>query len=324
MNWVVFSYSMSAQSRSSPRVTLWRRLRRVGAVSPAGGVYVLPARDECIEAFQWLAQEIRQAKGEALVMRIEQFEGLTEGELTALFNTARAEEYAEIAAEITALEKASKPKERAGLHDAIEKLRKRQADIARVDYFGCPEGAQVAARLAELAQTLAPERAPAPQVAATNITTFRDKTWVTRPRPHVDRLACAWFIRRFINPKAVIHYSLHPKPNEIAFDMEKGQFGHRGNLCTFETMILAFGLNDNGLSALAEIAHEIDLRDGKYVRPAEMGIDFVLQGWLRARLSDAELEQRGVALFEGLYIYFSQTRGITKASEAKPSPRRRR
>jgi hypothetical protein len=79
---VVFSYSLPSAGRSSPRVAVWRRLRTLGAVSPKGGVHVLPAHDECVEAFQWLAQEVEQAKGEALVMRVERFEGLTDAQLS--------------------------------------------------------------------------------------------------------------------------------------------------------------------------------------------------------------------------------------------------
>src|SRR5512136_2010318 len=96
MNWIVFSYSLPGKSGSGPRVSLWRGLRRLGAISPAGGAQVLPARDECLEAFQWLAREIRQAKGEAVVMRVEQFEGLTDQELIDRFHAVRAEDYAEI------------------------------------------------------------------------------------------------------------------------------------------------------------------------------------------------------------------------------------
>jgi hypothetical protein len=75
MSWLVFTYSLPTQSRSSPRVAVWRRLRRLGAFTVAGGAQVLPDREECLEAFQWLAQEIRKAKGEAQVMRVERFEG---------------------------------------------------------------------------------------------------------------------------------------------------------------------------------------------------------------------------------------------------------
>ena len=79
MTWIVFSYSLPSKAQSSPRVALWRRLRRLGAISPTGGVHILPARDECLEAFQWLVREVQQAQGEALVIHAERFEGLTDG-----------------------------------------------------------------------------------------------------------------------------------------------------------------------------------------------------------------------------------------------------
>jgi hypothetical protein len=143
-------------------------------------------------------------------------------------------------------------------------------------------------------------------VALASLTAYRDRRWVTRPRPHVDRLACAWLIRHFINPDAAIRYALEPEPDEISFDMTEAHFGHQGLLCTFETMIRAFQLNTPGLGTLAEIVHEIDLRDGQYSHPEQAGIDAILKGWLVAQLGDAELEAHGIALFEGLYAMFSQ------------------
>src|SRR5512136_2603826 len=105
MNWLVFSYSLPGKSGSGPRVSLWRRLRRLGAISPAGGAQVLPAREECLEAFQWLAREIRQAKGDAVVMRVEQFDGLTDQQLIDRFHLAREEDYAEIERSVRELDK---------------------------------------------------------------------------------------------------------------------------------------------------------------------------------------------------------------------------
>jgi hypothetical protein len=305
MNWVVFSYSLPTKSVSSPRVTLWRRLRRLGAISPAGGVQVLPARDECIEAFQWLAQEIRQAQGDALLMRVEQFEGLTDQQLIDLFHAARKEEYTELEAQAAELEKALgrrvKSTAQSDWRDALDKLRRRYAEINRVDYFDCPTGKQLAARLTRIEQLLSPQPTVAAHVNSVAIDDYRGKSWVTRPHPHVDRLACAWLIRRFVDPAAVIRYSSRPRSDEIAFDMEEGQFGHQGNLCTFETICRAFDLDDAGLRALAEIVHEIDLRDGRYIRPEIAGIEAVLDGWLLTGCSDTELESQGRTLFEGLY-----------------------
>jgi hypothetical protein len=305
MTWVVFSYSLPSKSHSSPRVALWRRLRRLGAIAPAGSVYVLPARDECVEAFQWLTQEVQQAQGEALMMHVERFEGLTDSELIELFRQARAQDYAEIDARATALEQRLgtpiHPEEQPRLQDTLLKLRRRHADVARVDFFDAPEGALLTSRLARIAQALVPSETAAARAAPASLAAYRNRRWVTRPRPHVDRLACIWLIRRFIDPTAVVRYATTPAPDEVAFDMRDGAFRHQGTLCTFETMLSAFGLHDPGLEAMAEIVHEIDLRDGRYARPETAGIDAILKGWLLARFADPDLEAHGVALFEGLY-----------------------
>lgn len=313
MPWTVLSYSLPSTPRSSPRVALWRRLRRLGAVSPTGGVHILPAEEECIEAFQWLAQEIRQAQGEALVMRVEQFDGLTDAQLIERFQQARAEEYGEIEAQLVALEQAvagsAQREDSPDLLDTLDKLRRRQADIKRVDYFHSLAGERITARLAALQQSLISHKEVVVPVPLASLTEYHDKQWVTRPRPHVDRLACAWLIRRFVNPNAAIRYALEPEPGEISFDMSNAHFGHAGQLCTFETMLQAFQLVEPGLQTMAEIVHEIDLRDGQYTHPELAGVDAILKGWLIATFSDAELEAHGLALFEGLYTMFSKKGG---------------
>jgi hypothetical protein len=320
MTWVVFSYSLPSKAQSSPRVALWRRLRRLGALSPTGGIHVLPDREECLEAFQWLAEEVQHAEGEALVMRVEQFEGLSDAALMDRFRGARAEDYAALDAQAAALEAQLtpelKPEERSRLRDMLERLRRQHSEVARIDFFDAPEGGLLASRLGHLAQALSAGEGSAAPVTPAALESYRDVRWVTRPRPHVDRLACIWLIRRFINPSAVIRYATAPEPDEVAFDMREGAFGHRGNRCTFETMVHAFGLEDPSLQPMGEIIHEIDLRDGRYVHPETAGIDAVLKGWLLARLADAELEAHGVALFEGLYADLSRRN--------RQAPRKRR
>lgn len=319
MNWLVFSYSLPSKSQSSPRVALWRRLRRLGAISVKTGVYVLPARDECVEAFQWLAQEVQQAKGESLVIHVQQFEGLTDTEIIELFRVARQQEYVEIRVQADEIEKNLQSsttnhsqldhENQQRLKEAIAKLRKRYSEILRIDFFDCPEATQVAAHLLRLEQALSFQK-PDVKLASATLAEYQNCHWVTRPRPFVDRLACAWLIRRFINPDAVIRYSMQPEPDEVAFDMKEGEFGHQGNLCSFETMMLRFDLDEPGLQAIAEIVHELDLRDGQYIHPEATGIETILQGWLLAGLPDQELEARGSDLFEGLYIAFSRLREV--------------
>ncbi len=310
---MVFSYSLPSKSSSSPRVALWRRLRRLGAISLKGSIYVLPTTDECIESFQWLTQEVQQAKGEALVMRVEQFEGLADQEIIEMFRKARSEDYQEIEAQAIALEKAietnASPEVRSSMLETLEKLRKQHTEIARVDFFDCPDGPRVMTQLNRIGQALSSHPSIAIEISPTAIDEYRNKKWVTRPRPYVDRLACIWLIRRFINPKAEIRYSHQIAADEVAFEMKDAPFGHCGNLCTFEVMIKTFGLNDAGLEVVGEIVHEIDLRDGQYARPEAVGVDALLRGWLLSNLSDIELEVCGIRLFEGLYAAFSKEQG---------------
>jgi hypothetical protein len=263
-----------------------------------------------MEAFQWLAQEIRTTNGEAAVMRVTQFEGLTDQQVVALFCAARVEDYREIETHATDLKETLGHRNGTDVsqaRDTLGKLRRRYADIARIDYFDCPEGRRVASLLDGIERSFSPAAPVSPPIPHADITQYRDKRWVTRPHPYVDRLACAWLIRHFINAQAAIRYSNHANKDEVAFDMNQGEFGHRGSLCTFETMKLAFGLESPELQPIAEIVHEIDLHDDRYAWPETAGIERLLNGWSLAGLSDDELESKGVSLFEGLYAAFSRS-----------------
>ncbi len=313
MRWIVLSYSLPTQA-STPRVTLWRRLRRLGAVSPTGSVFILPANDDCVESFQWLSQEIRQAKGEVLVMRVQQFEGLDNRQLVALFNEARQEEYDEIAALLVELaqniEADDELDDLSKFQGAVQKVQKQLVDLAKIDYFQCPGRTAVVAQLNRIIRQINPMDEAAPVIKRVDKAHYHSSRWVTRPRPHVDRLACAWLIRRYINPKAVIRYSATVHSDEVAFDMEGAEFSHQGNFCTFEVMIRAFSLKEEALYVLAEIVHEIDLADGRYQRPEAVGIDAALRGWLLTSMADEEIEKQGLALIDGLFATLAQVNGV--------------
>jgi hypothetical protein len=308
MKWLALTYSLPAGPNSSPRVTLWRRLRRIGAVTISGGAYLLPDRDECREAFQWLAQEIRQAHGEALILHVAQVDGLSDSEVVQLFHAVRRKEYSELDAQVTAFEEhlAGDTLTRAATLEGLERLRRRLDELHRVDYFDTPEGGQLAARLSQIAAALAPPP-QLPAVVPAMVAAYQGRRWTTRPRPHVDRLACAWLIRRFIDSAAVIVYSTNPAPDDVSFDTEGGTFTHTGSSCTFETMIAAFGLDEPALRIIAEIVHAIDLNDGQYIHSEIPGITAVLEGWLYVEATDEARETWGRALFEGLYQSMAQT-----------------
>lgn len=305
MAWLAFTYSLPSKGSSNPRVTAWRRLQRLGAVSLPGGVYLLPEQTDTLESLQWLAQEIKHAQGEALVIRVAAFEGLSEMDVISHFHDARRPEYEELAEQVTGLlaalpDDASQEK-RLEVLDSLEKLRKRHAEIAKRDFFRTPEGGAVAAKLAQLSTRLTVDSTPMEAVEPVNLADFKGKVWVTRPHPFVDRLASTWLIRRFIDAGAVIRYRDAPEAGEVGFDMLDARFNHVGNLCTFEVVIAAFGIDAPGLLPLAEIIHDLDLQDGLYARPEAAGLEAVMSGWRHLPLTDDELEVRGVTLFEGLY-----------------------
>jgi len=287
-------------------VTLWRRLRRIGAISPKTGVYILPERDDCIESFQWLSQEVQQLNGEAIVMYVDRFDGLNNEQLIELFRAARTEDYTEIDAQAEELEAIASTEENRQIQNTLAKLRKRYTEVTSIDFFDTPLAIQIASRLSRIEQTLHQVKFPSKTLTICTIADYQNKSWVTRPRPFIDRLACAWLIRRFINPDAIIRYSLNPKSDEIAFDMKEAEFGHWGNLCSFEHMLLKFGLDRPSLRAIGDIVHELDLRDGRCDRFEVTGVETILRGWLLMGLSDLELETRGIALFDGLYATFSR------------------
>jgi hypothetical protein len=253
-------------------------------------------------------------------MHVDRFAGLADSELIERFTQARAREYEEIDAQAAALEKSLQAKKRTvspeTIQEAVGRLRRRYLEIARVDYFSCSLAGPLAARLDAIERAAAPHSDPSGRVTAATLAEFRGKHWVTRPRPHVDRLACVWLIRRFIDPHAAIRYANHPEPDEIAFDISGALFEHEGNHCTFETLLEAFKLDEPALHVMAEMVHEIDLRDGQYDRPGTAGVDEVLSGWLLTNFSDVDLETYGIALFEGLYLTLS-TRSAPKVPDQK-------
>lgn len=136
-----------------------------------------------------------------------------------------------------------------------------------------------------------------------DLRTLRGRRWVTRPRPHVDRIASAWLIKRFIDPEATFLFAAPPQfpPDAIPFDTPGAELSHYGNDCTFETLVKRAGLRDRRLTHLAEIIHEADLRDGKFPRDEARGIDLAIRGFLAAHPDDHEVLTHGLALFEGLY-----------------------
>ena len=131
----------------------------------------------------------------------------------------------------------------------------------------------------------------------------RGTTWVTRPRPHIDRIASAWLIKRFCDPDAVFAFAdaADAARKGTPFDVLGAEFGHHGEDCTFETLVKRFALKDRRVKLIAEIVHEADLRDGKFTRDESTGVDLAIRALAESTGDDHDLLERGMAIFDGLY-----------------------
>jgi hypothetical protein len=297
---------------SSLRVRVWRRLRSLGAVPLKRSAYLLPDTPERYEDFQWLAQEIQREGGDATLVRVQQIENLTPEDVRRLFHEPRDRDYRQLAVRYRrALQgldrKASATSAR--VHDEVARLARDHQRLRDIDFFGAPGGAEVS-RLEEAIamRTRRPESARREPPPALDLTRLRGRRWVTRPRPHIDRIASAWLIKRFIDPDAEFVFALSadfPK-DAIPFDAPGVELSHQGEDCTFETLVKRARLRDRRLLRLAEVVHEADLRDGKYPREEARGIDLAIRALLAASPDDHQVLAQGMTLCEGLYATTSR------------------
>jgi len=293
------------------RVKIGRRLQRVGAIAVKNSVYVLPDGDQSVEDFQWIRREIVDGGGDASVCRAAFIDGLTDDQLRDAFRAARDADYAEIAEAARALQPAARTRARFAAsgrgEDEVTRLRKRFAAVAGIDFFEASGRAAADKALNAVEMKLTP--ANVRQAAASSRVDrgkYRARTWVTRKGVFVDRIASAWLIRRFIDPDARFRFvdpdTYRPMPGELRFDMFEGEFTHEGDRCTFETLVHRFGLeSDPALKTIAEVVHDIDMKDGKYDRPDTAGVESLLTGIARSSPNDEERVVHGGALFAALY-----------------------
>lgn len=301
------------------RVKVWRRLQGIGAVAVKSTVYALPANAETQEDFEWLLKEIVEGGGEAMVCEARLIDGFSDDQARALFDTARDEDYGEIIEEAKVLsarlEAAAPAEDRAELRTQAARLRKRLADVATIDFFGATGRLSAESLLAELEQRLAEDTDMTKRQleSPSQPIDLKGKTWVTRKGVHVDRIACSWLIRRFIDPDAVIRFvpgkSYVPKAGELRFDMFEGEITHEGDRCSFEVLLTRAGLADPALEAISEIVHDIDLKDAKFGREETTGIASLIAGICVANEQDDQRIAQGGPVFDNLYQYFSTKRG---------------
>ncbi|HEY9450750.1 MAG TPA: chromate resistance protein ChrB domain-containing protein [Gemmatimonadaceae bacterium] len=302
------------------RVKIGRRLQRVGAVAIKNSVYVLPRSAETQEDFQWIVREIREGGGDALIAEAAFVEGLSDREIEALFAAARDEEYAALLRDgkpllRTLSARKSRPAaRRRQLEQEAAKLRRRFDTVTAIDFFGAPKRALAQALLSDLQRQLASSKeGTAADATKAGAGGFRGRIWVTRRGVHVDRIASAWLIRRFIDPEARFRFvdpqALMHRDGELRFDMFEAEFTHVGDACTFETLAVRFVPGDKSVREIGEIVHDVDCKDGKFQREEAAGLRRMIAGIAAAHAGDDARLDRGAALFDDLYAAFAAAGG---------------
>jgi hypothetical protein len=300
------------------RVGVWRKLQRMGAVRLRGSAWLLPERAETTELFQWLVQEIEGFAGEATLLHVDRIENMTPEQVTALFHKARTAEYEvvvqgcrDILAQLDRSRTSPRGAGVAALRGKLDGLRRELDRVQAIDYLQSPAGARALSLWETTAKRLRSVDAP-PRAAPggrRRALPPRGSTWVTRPRPHIDRIASAWLIKRFCDPDATFAFAdaADAARKGIPFDVLGAEFGHQGEDCTFETLVKRFAVKDRRVKVIAEIVHEADLHDGKFTRTEAAGLDLAIRGLAEAVADDHELLERGGRLFDGVYTILKRT-----------------
>jgi hypothetical protein len=298
-SWLLLLFSLPT-NRNTERVAVWRRLKKMGAVQIKTSTYLLPHAPAQYEQFQWLAQQVRDYGGDSTLVRAQEIEGLTKEKVVALFNEARAKDYGELRKSLQSFITRRKKIEAGEAVSELERFTRQFREIRAVDFFDSPRGHDVAMLLR---RAEGPKRSR--QLKILDVKQYQGKTWLTRPRPEIDRVGSAWLIARFIDrkPKFVFASTLEAIPDAIPFDMLDAEFSHHGNYCTFETLIRRFSISDKSLVKIGEMIHDADLDDARFQRVEAVGIDRVLKGWAKEGLSDQEILRRGFECFDALYVF---------------------
>lgn len=295
--WLILLYSLPG-GLPSLRMTVWRRLRRAGAVQLKTSASLLPDTPDNFELFQWLAKQISDGKGEATLVRAKEIESMTHAQVVGLFTADRAKDYEAMARDLTRLlQRRTKTPEK--FQADLERLRTQFAELQRIDFFESPRAHDVRMLFQKA------EKGSAGVGGGKKLKTadFRRRVWLTRPHPQIDRVGSAWLIKTFIDPEARFVFGNKPDafPDAIPYDMADVEFTHQGDDCTFETLLKRFGIRDRALERIAEMIHDADLHDDKFHAAGAYGVDHVLAGLARLGWSDEDILKHGFVCFEALH-----------------------
>jgi len=283
------------------RAQIRNSLSRIGAVAVKNAVYVLPRTEDCLDGLREVAARAVAGGGEAFLCEMHFLDRSVEQALVRESRAARDADYEDLARSLAGAENQA----------AIARGRRRFEKIARIDFFESDGRARVEALL----RRAGPRRQRGRTIARDALGGWKGRTWTTRRGLHIDRIACAWLIRRFLDSKARFRFIDPQEParaGELRFDMPGGDFTHEGDRCTFETLLARAGAGGRALTEVAEIVHDVDLKDGKFGRSEAAGVERLVTGLILETPKDAERLERGLSLFDGLYRSFGAGSALSR------------
>lgn len=307
ISWLILIISLPTEN-ATVRMRAWRALKQSGAAVLRDGVYLMPDRAACKALLETVAADVREGGGSAHVLRVQ---GDEKDDFAARFD--RGDDYAAVLTELSAVRDGLAAQTVAAAIKQVRKLRKTFAGIVEIDFF--PGGAQqqvdaaIQALEQETARMLAPDEphARAGGIEALAMADFQGRTWATRQRPWVDRLACAWLIRRFIDPAARVLWLASPAdcPDDaLGFDFDGARFSHVGGRVSFEVLLASFGLGQPALTRLGRLVHYLDV--GGVQPPEALGVESVLAGLRDSIDDDDALLGAASAVFDALLTRFER------------------
>lgn len=296
------------------RMRVWRALSASGAVALRDGVYLLPHRHECRPVFEAQAEEVRGADGTAHLIDFEAQSPSQQRQFLALFDRGTA--YGPLLEELADFQSRLKRLGEAEARRRLALLRKRVAAVAMTDFFPGAPREQVETALSDAEAALNARYAPDEphtkrgRLVRRDPAKYRGRRWATRERLWIDRIASAWLIRRFIDPKARFIWLKHIKncpKSATGFDFDGAEFTHVGSRVTFEVLAASFGLDaDPAVERLGRLVHYLDV--GGVPAPEAPGLAAIVAG-ARASTSDDDALLKSLSgVFDALYFAYSGER----------------
>lgn len=308
--WLFFVLTLQGQ-QPAVRMRVWRALKALGTAVLRDGVYVLPNRDEFLEPLQAQSEEVIASGGSAQILELEARDKSQEMEFRQLFD--RTPDYEKLLHEIRAANKGIGKTEAAALTLSLTRLRRDYETISLQDFFPGAAREQTLDALESLSMAanvvLSPDEphATAGQIRRLDRAKYQGRTWATRARPWADRLASAWLIKGFIDPRAKLLWLKTTKDcpkRAVGYDFDGAEFTHVGAKVTFEVLLASFGLEgDPALQRIGTIIHYLDA--GGVPVPEAIGLEAMLRGAQHLIEDDDSLVNEAGKLFQFLYVHYT-------------------